>query len=174
MRKSYDYEKLVKLKHHEAAAKINLETGEVTKIPDSKKNNVPKGKTLVNQKDFSKVNNKVIPFLRDNLSNTELSIIFQMIGLTEFNTNSLKPLSNETALKDLAEQFDVGINQVKKYFKNLFDLGVYAQFKIAKNGEKEFWILSPYISFKGNTAEDSIFTNFEGTKIEKFVKTLTF
>jgi len=72
------------------------------------------------------------------------------------------------------EQFNVGKNQVSKYFKNLFDLGVYAQFKIAKNGEKEFWILSPYISFKGNTAEDSIFTNFEGTKIEKFVKTLTF
>lgn len=173
MRKDYDYEQNVKANHDEKIAKINIVTGEIKEVK-SKKNNVPKGKTLVNQKDFSKVNNKVIPFLKDNLSNTELSIVFQMIGLTEFNTNSLKPLSNETALKDLAEQFDVGINQVKKYFKNLFDLGVYAQFKIAKNGEKEFWILSPYISFKGNTAEDSIFTNFEGTKIEKFVKTLTF
>jgi len=168
------YKREIGLQDNEIPARKDLETGKYTDVPDKRKNNIPKGKTLVNQKDFSKVNNKVIPFLRDNLSNTELSIIFQMIGLTEFNTNSLKPLSNETALKDLAEQFDVGINQVKKYFKNLFDLGVYAQFKIAKNGEKEFWILSPYISFKGNTAEDSIFTNFEGTKIEKFVKTLTF
>ncbi len=163
-----DYEQVVKLHHDEKAVKVNVVTGELVEIT-KRVNNIPKGKRIVKQEDFTKVNNRVIPFLKKNLSHEELSIVFQMIGMAEFNTNSLKPLNNETTIKDLTEQFGVGKNQVSKYFKRLFDLGVYAQFKIAKDGEKEFWILNPYISFKGRTAEDSLFDNFKGTKIADFI-----
>jgi len=164
------YKREIGLTDVEIAARKNLETGKYTDVPDNRKNNVPKGKSLIGQTDFTKLNRQVAPFLMENLSNEELAIVFKMIYMAEYNTNSLAPLSNDTTLKELSEQFNVGKNQVSKYFKNLFDLGVYAQFKIAKNGLKEYWILSPYISFRGKTIEDGIFDNFKDTIIEKFTR----
>lgn len=152
------------LNDHERPAKIDMETGEVTEIAD-RVNNIPVGKRVVKQKNFSKINIDVIPILRDNLSNIELGIVLQMIGIAEYNTNSLKPLNNDTTVRELSERFGVGINQVKKNFKNLFDLGVYAQLSIARKDGNEFWILNPYISFKGGTAEDSNFFNTQITKL---------
>ena len=166
--KNTGYEQVLNLKHHEKAAKINTETGQITELP-KRMNNIPKGKRLVNQKNFSKVNLDVIPLLKNKLSNIELGIVFQMIGLAEYNTNSLKPLNNDTTVRELSEKFGIGINQVKKNFKNLFDLGVYAQLSIAREDGNEFWILNPYISFKGKTAEDSLFDNFSNTQITKYL-----
>ncbi len=162
------YTKEVELQDNEIAARKDLETGEYTDLL-TRRNTVPIGKSLIQQKDFTKLNRQVVPFLMEKLSNEELSIVFKMIYMAEYNSNSLEPLSNSTTLKELSEQFNVGKNQVSKYFNNLFELGVYAQFKIAKSGLKEFWILSPYISFRGKTIEDSIFDNFRGTEIEKFI-----
>ena len=90
-----------------------------------------------------------------------------MIRLADYNTNSLAPLSNKTTVKELSEQFHIGINQVTKTFEKLFSLGVYAQFKISKYGMKEYWILSPYLSFRGKLIHDSIWQNFKGTILEK-------
>ncbi|HPQ79869.1 MAG TPA: hypothetical protein PLG47_05415 [Candidatus Dojkabacteria bacterium] len=160
-----DYEVVIPLKHHEVPAKINKQTGEITEVR-KRRNNLPKDKKLFQQNDFTKVNNKIVGYLSKELSNMELAIVFKMIGMAHFNTNSLKPLSNETSLRDLAETFGISINSVKKSFEKLFDYGVYAQFKIAKNGVKEYWILNPYISFKGRLIDDSIWENFKGTKVE--------
>lgn len=162
----------LKLQHNEVPAKINAETGEVTQIKQ-RVNNIPAGKVYVRQTNFSKVNTKTIKFLSEMLSNLELAIVFKMIGLADFDTNSMKPLSNDTTVRELADQFGIGINTVTKSFKRLFDLGVYAQFKIAKDGLKEYWILNPYISFKGKFGDDSIWTNFKSTEIEKVFNSLT-
>lgn len=168
--KKYDYEQTLKLKNEEKAMKVNILTGEVTELT-KRGNTLPFGKRLVKQTNFSKVNIDAIPLLKDKLSNIELGIVFQMIGLAEYNTNSLKPLNNDTTVRELSERFGVGINQVKKNFKNLFDLGVYAQLSIARDDGNEFWILNPYISFKGKTAEDSLFDNFQNTQITKYLVT---
>lgn len=165
-----DYEQVVKLHHDEKVVKVNVVTGELVEIT-KRVNNIPKGKRVVKQTNFSKVNIDVIPLLKNKLSNIELGIVFQMIGLAEYNTNSMKPLNNDTTVRELSERFGVGINQVKKNFKNLFDLGVYAQLSIAREDGNEFWILNPYISFKGKTAEDSLFDNFQNTQITKYLVT---
>ena len=36
---NFDYEKMLKLKHHEQAAKVNLRTGEVTLLNEAKRVN---------------------------------------------------------------------------------------------------------------------------------------
>ena len=160
------YTQEVKLKDNEKIMKINSETGEVTTIP-KRMNNIPEGKSIFTQNDFSKVNNKAIEYLEGVLTNAELGIVTKMIRLADYNTNSLAPLSNKTTVKELSEQFHIGINQVTKTFEKLFSLGVYAQFKISKYGMKEYWILSPYLSFRGKLIHDSIWQNFKGTILEK-------
>jgi hypothetical protein len=41
-----------------------------------------------------------------------------MIQMAEFDTNALKPLNNDSTIKELSERFNIGKNQVKKYFDN--------------------------------------------------------
>lgn len=168
--KDFDYESTIKLKHYESPAKINKQTGEVSEIETKKKvNNIPKDKILCNINNFTKLNCNVFPKLKalGLLTMEEIGIVSYMCSIAEFNTNSLKPLNNETTLQDLADTFDIGKNRVKKVFDKLFNLGVYAQFKIAENGTKEYWILNPNISWKGKLVTDSIFKQFEKCTISK-------
>lgn len=165
--KNFDYEETIKLKHDELPAKVNAQTGEV-KVIERPKNNIPKGKTLFKQTDFAKVNTKTIKFLFDKCSKLEIAIILQMVGMADFNTNSLKPLSDEMSVRDLSKEFNISKNTVTQTFTNLFKLGVYAQFKISKGDIKEYWILNPYVSFKGKLIEDALVANFKDTEIEKY------
>lgn len=160
-----DYSQTFTLKHDEAPAKIKKRTGEVVELK-KRPNNIPKGKHVLKQENFAKINVKTIPYLIDNCSKLELAIILQMVGKAEFGTNSLKPLSNDSSIRDLADEFDISKNTVKKTFEHLYSLGVYAQFKVCKGDNKEYWILSPYISFKGKLTDDALVNNFKGTKIE--------
>lgn len=170
MSKKYHYSVQLGLQHHEAPAKINLETGEVTEI--HKKNKLAQGKRLSMQNYFAKVETRLLPFFNNVFNNNEISIIYKMIQMSEFETNALKPLNNNTTLKELSETFNIGINQVKKYLDHLFKMGVYAQMKIYKDNKKEYWILNPFISFKGKTGEDLIYKQFEGTQIHKYLMSL--
>lgn len=162
------YNKTIKLRNNEVAAKLNVETGELTTIKNSV-NNIPSGKSIFSTESFSKLNCNAIPVLRKCFNAHEIAIIFQMIHMSEFHTNCLIPLSNSTTQKELAETFGVGKNQIQKYLTHLFNLGVFAQFKISKYGLKEYWILNPYISFKGKVIEDSIFINFQNTEITNLI-----
>lgn len=160
----FDYEQTIKLKHNEIPAKINKTTGEVREIK-KRRNNLPEGKTILKQENFAKINVKTIPYLIEECSKVELAIILQMVGKAEFNTNSLKPLSNETTVRELAEEFNISKNDVKRTFEHLYSLGVYASLKICKADSKEMWILNPYISFKGKLTDDALVANFKDTKI---------
>jgi len=167
MKKNYDYETTLKLMHEEIPAKINKSTGEVTEV-NRYVNNVPKTKSIFRQNDFSKVNNKAIKFLFDNCSKVEIAIVMQLVGLADYNSNSLKPLSDEVTVRDLADFFNISTKSVKSIFKHLYELGIYAQFKVCKDDMKEFWILSPYMSFKGKLIDDALVANFKGTVLEKY------
>lgn len=162
-----DYTYQFKLKHNEKPSKVNTETGEITPLGNYK-NNIPNGKQLFKQDNFSKINNKIIQYLFDNCSKMEIAVVLRMVSLTEYNTNSLKPLSNETSIRTLASDFNISVNSVKKVFKNLYRHGVYAQFSIYKDGEKEYWILNPYISYRGRLIDDALVANFRGTRIERY------
>lgn len=168
--KTYDFETTIKLKHDEIPAKINSQTGEVISL--IKPNNIPSGKSVNNMTNFTKLNCDVFPKLKmmGVLTMEEIGIISYMCSIAEFNTNSLKPLNNETNLQELAGTFDIGKNRVKRVFDKLFDLGVYAQFKIASNGTKEYWILNPNISWKGKLMNDTIFLHFKDCLITKLIE----
>lgn len=163
-----DYSMTIHLHHDEIPAIVSTRTGEM-KLKSKKQNNLPQGKSVFSSENFGKLDMDALTVMNDIMTKDEKDIVFTMIKLSEFNTNSLKPLNDDTTKKELCAIFNVGKNQVDKYFKRLFDLGVFAQFKIAKYGLKEYWILNPYICFKGKTIEDSIFKNFIGTKITDLI-----
>ncbi len=106
------------------------------------------------------------------LNNEELGIIAHMSSIAEINTNSLRPLTNNVTLKDLSERFKVPIKRVEKIFKKLFNMGVYSQlnyFSYSENQEVVYWVLNPYISWKGNLKNDSIFSAFQDTMVFKLL-----
>lgn len=158
----------IKLADNEIPAKLNIETGEVQPI-NKRPNNIPEGKSRLDYEDFGIINLKMLPILRKYLTHTEISIVVTMILKADYNSNSLAPLNNETSIRDLSEIFNISPTIVKKTFAKLFNLGVYAQLRIATDTGNEFWILNPYIYWKGKLKDDSIFKHFAGTDISKLL-----
>jgi hypothetical protein len=163
------YEKTIKLKHTEQAARVDVETGEVKLYGTSKK--LPPGYSLVKYKEFAIYNITANRLLEDYLSNTELAVLHKMITRANFKNNSLQPLNNDTSIRLLSEEFKISINTVPKLFKRLYKIGVYAQLNVSEiEGDKEHWILNPYISWRGRIKKDSLFSYFENTQITALVK----
>jgi hypothetical protein len=148
----------------------DIETGDMRKIKKYA-NNIPSGKSLLDYKNFGMLNMDVTKKLEKYFSNLELSIIFKLINRVEFNSNSLKPLNDDTSIRLLAEEFNISINTVPKIFKNLKEMGVFAQLDISENKEsKKYWILNPYIFWRGKLKDDSLFVAFNNTDITKLLK----
>ena len=163
------YEITTKLQDNEVLMKVNAETGE-TKELKKRINNFPKGKSKLDYEDFGMINLKMLPILKKLLTHTEISIVVTMIMKAEYNSNSLAPLTNETSVRQLAEIFNISPTIVNKTFDKLFDLGVYAQLKISTSNGNEFWILNPYIYWKGKLKDDSLFIHFYDTTISKLLR----
>ena len=170
MQKNYDYEVHLGLLHNEIPAKIDLNTGEVKQIHKKVRPKLKEGTRLSMQDNFAKVNCRLLPFFNDVFNNNEIKIIYDMIQMTEFETNALKPLNNDSTIKELSERFNIGKNQVKKYFDNLFRQGVYLQIKVHTDEKKEYWVLNPLIAFKGKLIKESIINFFDNTKIEIYLR----
>ena len=174
MPKNYDYEKTIKLKHHERPAKIDSSTGEVIEIKE-RPNNIPDGKSLLNYERFHMKNDKLAKVAKQTglLSYEDLGIIDYMCTISEMGTNSLKPLTDDTSTRDLESLFDIPKNRVKKVFDKLFNLGVYLQitYYSAREDQKlTYWVLNPYISWKGKLRNDSMFKHFNDTAITKLIR----
>ena len=164
------YSQTIKLKDNELPAKVNVETGEIKEVTN-KKNNIPEGKSKLGYANFGMLNIELTSKLEKYFSNIEISVIFKMINRCEFNTNSLKPFNNETSVRILSQEFNIGVNQVNKVFKRLFQLGVYLQLSICENDEEiEYWVLNPNIFWKGRLKQDSIFDHFRNTDITRLLK----
>ena len=166
--KTFDYEQNVKLKHHEKAAKINLWTGEVVPLT-SKKNNIPKDKETfgINEKGWRKSFDYSWEFLEEVLSDLELRVVQKLCRLAEMNTNSLKPLNDETTQLEIAETFNIDRRKAKLMFKKLHELGIYAKFDVVYEHipYTKFWVLNPYLSFGGKLIKSDIAALFKGTKL---------
>lgn len=163
------YNREISLNDNEVPAKINIETGEVIEVK-AKPASIPKGYSKLNYKQFGMLNLDITKKLEHYFSNTELSVIFKMISRCDFNTNSLKPLSDDTSIRGLAEEFGISINTVPKVFSKLFSMGVYATFRITENQEENlYWILNPYIFWRGRLKNDAIFSYFSNTDIAKLL-----
>lgn len=160
------YNKTVRLKDNESLAKIDKETGEVIPL-GNRANNIPEGDFKLKYKNFSQLNHKAISFLELILTNEELGIVLKMIKRADFNSNAMVPLSDDSSLRDLAKEFNISKNKVSNIFKKLFDLGTYSHIKVANGHTSEYWVLNPYISWKGKFINDSIYSFFNHTAIAK-------
>jgi hypothetical protein len=162
------YEVTIKLEDNEKPAKVNTETGEVI-ITNKKLNNIPEDKQIQKFEEFNKVNSKAVRFLETVLSNEELGIVFKMINRADYETNVMLPLNDDSSYREISNEFGINKNKVSAIFKKLFDLGVYAQVKVANGINSEYWTLSPYVAWKGKFIEKSISIYFYNTIIGKSV-----
>lgn len=162
------YEKLLKLKHNEKAAKIDMETGEITEIP-TRKNNIPEGKSTfgIDEKGWRKSFDYSWDFLETVLTDMELRVVQKLCRLAKMNTNSLEPLNDETTQVEIASCFKLDHRKTKKLFKKLHVLGVYAKFDVVYEHipYTKYWILNPYLSFGGKLINSDIAELFIGTKL---------
>ena len=164
------YEKTIQLNHDEVAAKVNLETGEIIELKQ-RPNNIPEGKEIWNPGIFSKRYNAAWNYLLDKLSDKELTIVTRMVLMARPNSNSLEPFNDQSTLEELATKFCIHRNSVRQMFNKLLKYGVYAEFKFgSKTGIKHYWVLNPYIDFKGKTIDKALVDLFRETVIAELVK----
>jgi len=165
------YTKEVKLKHDEVAAKINTRTGEVIEVKQ-RPNNLPEGKSKLDYKKYHITNDLFATRVKGIFSYEEIGIVTYMSSIAEINTNSLKPLTNETSAVILGEKFGIDRKKVKKIFDKLFNWGVYLQltyYSYSEDAKVTYWVLNPFISWKGNLKDDSIYTHFKDTNLTKLL-----
>lgn len=163
------YTRNLKLKDFEVPAKINKETGEITEVRNVF-NAIGESKQVFGDKTlFRKTFEDVDKFLITNLSDTEYKVVMMMALMAAPSTNSLEPLDDTTSMRALEKHFNVDRRRIVKVLNKLFSLGVYAKFKIAEvnNPYKNYWILNPYISFKGKIIDSDIVKLFQNTVIAK-------
>jgi hypothetical protein len=179
------YTKEVKLRDDEVAAKINTRTGEIFEVK-SRPNNIPDNKEVFFPEGyFHKSYDHAWNYLLEVLKPVELKIVVQMCQIASVRSNSLQPLNNETTILSLSKKFDIPRNNVNKIFNKLYGHGVYAEFNFAqaplsfdindtstfndKYISQKYWVLNPYIAFKGKIIDIGIADLFKETKITKYV-----
>ena len=159
----------VRLNHNEVPAKINMETGEILPIK-KRPNNIPEGKSKLDYDNFSIINNDMLRVLFDECNGSEIKVILHMVYMSEFGNNSLKPLNDELSYRELGRIFSIDDKTIKAILNKLKHLGVYLQLNITEvDGAKEYWVLNPYISWKGKIKSDSLFHTFANTRIVKLL-----
>ena len=162
------YKKEIKLNDCEIPAKINLETGEITEIREIFRV-LPENKDVwLKEEKFTKMFTYSWRFLVKELSAEELKVLIVMTTMAHAGTNALPPLNDELSMVSLEDVFLISRKRLPKILKRLFDLGVYAKFEVAKIDEpfKKYWILNPYVSFKGRLIDHSIIELFFDTRVE--------
>jgi len=163
------YTRTFKLQDNEVPAKINKETGEITEVRNEFRALEPTREVFNGKALFRKTYEDVDRFLLKKLSDAEYKVVTMMSLMADPGTNSLKPLDDSTSMRTLEDKFGVDRRRMSMILNKLFSLGVYAKFKIAEvdNPYKNYWILNPYISFKGRVIESDIMKLFNNTIIAR-------
>jgi len=160
------YTQTATLKDHESLAVLDKTTGEIREV-GKRASHIPDGMSLFSYAEFSKMNNKAVSFLSRILTNEELGVVFRLIEKADYGTNSLLPLNDEMSMRELEGQLKVHRAKLRKILDKLFELGVYAHVRV-RNGEvSEYWILNPFIVWRGKVIENSIRYYFCDTVIAK-------
>lgn len=175
MRKKYDYEATVQLKHNEVPAIQNLDTGEVSvQLPKefTKKKTAEGTVPFERNAIFHKNYKKSWDFLYYRLSPLEYKVAHYLAQSGEINTNSLKPLNDDYTIQKLAETVAISTGKVKAIFDRLFQMGVYGKFELVEKNKEytKFWILNPFLAFNGTTLPIGIIELFKNTEIAQAFK----
>ena len=164
------YNTNVNVQDHETLHKANIYTGELKEIK-RRPNNIPKGQSRLKYENFTILNQKVGKALEDlGLSALEKSVVYHMVDISRYGSNSLEPLSDDLSLREKGEVLNIGKDAVIKITNHLFKIGVFLSIQIYTDSEKKYWVLNPYISWKGKLVQDSLFLHFEDCTISKLLK----
>lgn len=151
------YNQTAKLQDNEVLQKVNKETGEVTEVPFPRKRNpnIDRHDPGTYTKHFS----LAWKTLYTQTTKYEYAIAAKMSTKIRMITNSLEPLSDETTLQQLSNEFGVSMGKVKATFEKLFNLGVYGKFEVVdwENEEfrhKRYWVFNPFLSCNGNSIDN--------------------
>ena len=164
------YKATVELKHNKSLYEVDEETGEMDKLNTKPRPNNLNGRSKLDYNDFGMINLQMLPTLKKHLTHTEISIVMTMIMRAEYETNSLAPLNSDMSDREIGKVFDISPTIVGKTFEKLFDLGVYAKMEIASTKGRLFWILNPYIFWKGKWKKDSLFEHFYNVPISGYMR----
>ena len=162
-----DYNRTIRLKGKQLPAAIDQETGEVI-VLRKKPNNIPDHKELHKvDSPFKKDYVNSWKFLRRELTPSEMYACNGLVLLAAAYTNSLRPLNDDTVLKELVDVLGVSINRVKHVLKKLYILGVYGKFDVYEVHKEytKYWVLNPYLSFNGKLINSDIKDLFAGTHL---------
>jgi hypothetical protein len=167
------YKRTITLEDNQSPAKVNRETGEIEELRNIF-NSIPDDKELwLKSHTFSKMFTHSWKFLAKKLNSDELKVLVIMVTMAKIGTNSMPPLNDSVSMSRLEEHFGVSRKKMPKILDNLYRIGCYGKFKVATVEEpyKQYWILNPYISFKGRLIPKDIARLFNGTMVEiEFVK----
>lgn len=159
-----NYEANITLRHNQAPATVDLETGEVRL---RKPNNLPEGKFPFNPGAFTKRYPKAWEYLYKVLTDQEIVVALKLMDKAQFNTNSLRPLSDDIPQKVLSQELGVSKNRVKQVVDNLYKAGVYAKATVMEGNETTYWIFNPYLSYSGKLITTELLNLFQNTQIAK-------
>lgn len=153
-------------------------------------NNLPEDKEIHFKKGkFGKFYNEAMDYMLEVFKPIELKIIMQMMSMASMRSNSLRPLNDETSIKQLSDTFGVHRNNIKRLLTKLYDHGIYAEFDFAKaplsfnpndpstfsdvSKSSKYWVLNPFIMFRGKTIDTALVDLFRNTKITLYVASKT-
>lgn len=159
-----------KLKHSEVPAAMDKETGEIRELKRGSKKGPSANPNLTPfepDAQFTRTYTKVWKHLLNELTPLEYKVAHSMSVRAKAFNNSLEPLSEDLTIRELAAELGISIGKVNVTTKRLFELGVYGRFKVYKGQDKEYWVLSPYLSFNGSVVDRGLVELFNGTTLEQ-------
>lgn len=157
----------VRLRESEVLYKADPDTGEMTEVRGKTKSHLPEGKMLLEYRSFYKGNVKAWEFLRTMLTTEEMGVVSIMAARAEYGNNSLVPLSDESSARELERELGVNKSRVKRILEKLYGLGVYAHVRVANGKVSEYWVLNPYIAWKGRVTDVALISFFRDTLVGK-------
>jgi hypothetical protein len=162
-----NYEKTIKLSHKEIAAKVNIETGDITTF-ETKQKHQPRDKSMdyfESDQPYKRQFYKAWELLETQTSALEFRVAEKLGRIAAVYTNSLAPLSPESTKVELSEALGIDRSMVEKTIDKLFKLGVIGKFEVYDRLEKhhKFWLFNPYLSFNGKVIKRDVKTLFDKT-----------
>jgi hypothetical protein len=104
-----------------------------------------------------------LSYLLTELTKKEFRVFSKILLKVETDRNIICSYNNKTTLMQLSKDFSVSYRITRKVFDKLYKLGVYRQ----SFNDSNCWVLSPYISYMGESVYSDIVDLFSDTLIAK-------
>jgi len=163
--KDYDYEYNSKLKHHQAPAYLDTETGEFVEITTNR-TLVDKDYELFKSKEkFHRTFTKSWILLEQMCSTEEIGIAHKLAIRSSYKDGVIEVINGEISYRALSTELGVDRRKLKPVIEKFINIGVFAYVKIANgdNTTSEKYLFNPYLSFNGNLIDKNLKSLFKSS-----------